>query len=140
MKTADKNKQTVLAFYQAVEEINVEALVGLFSEDCVHVNPYASDILPEGAHGKEGIHAYWTPVFESFKGVEMTIEEMYAMEDPSMVYVKAKGKVILKDGSDYNNDYFLIFKFNEAGEIQHYTEVFNPIVAIKSFNLLDQLK
>jgi ketosteroid isomerase-like protein len=140
MKTAEKNKQTVLAFYQAIEEMNVEALVGFFSENCVHVNPYASDILPEGAHGKEGIREYWAPVFESFKGVQMTIEEMYAMEDPSMVYVKAKGKVILKDGPDYNNDYFIIFKFNEAGEIQHYTEVFNPIVALKSFNLLDQLK
>ncbi|NOU58295.1 nuclear transport factor 2 family protein [Marinifilum caeruleilacunae] len=140
MKTANKHKESVLAFYQAIEEMNTDALVRLFSEDCIHENPYSSDILPEGAIGKEGIRAYWTPVFESFKAVNMSIEEIYAMEDPAIVYVKAQGKVILKDGPDYNNEYFMIFKFDKEGKIRHYTEVFNPIVALKSFNLLDQLK
>ena len=139
MNIAEINKQKVMAFYQAIEEKNTDALVELFSEDCIHINPYASDILPEGARGKDGVRDYWAPVFDSFKGVKMTIEEIYAMEDPYIVYAKAKGKVILNDRPDYNNEYFMIFKFNTAGEIKHYTEVFNPIVALRSFLLLDKL-
>nr|BFF38502.1 hypothetical protein BACY1_03070 [Tenacibaculum mesophilum] len=139
MTTAEKNKNTVLSFYKAIDEMNVDGIVNLFSEDSIHVNPYHSNVLPEGAKGKEGVRNYWTPIFEQFEGVEMKIEEIYAMEDPNIVYVKAKGKVKLTDGSDYNNDYYKIFKFNEKGEIKHYSEVFNPIVALQSFNLVDKL-
>lgn len=140
MNLAEKNKQQVAAFYDAIDNMDVDKIVSLFSEDCVHNNPYASGVLPKGAIGKEEVRAYWTPVFEQFDGVAMTVEELYAMEDPTIVYVKAKGKVRLKDGNDYNNDYFKIFKFNDRGEIKTYLEIFNPIVALRSFGLLDTMK
>lgn len=140
MEIANKNKISVLLFYTAIDQMDVDALVDLFSEDCKHVNPYASGILPHGAEGKEGVRSYWTPVFEQFQEVNMTILEIYAMEDPTIVYVKAKGQVVLKDGPDYNNDYYMIFRFDSDGKIKHYSEIFNPVVALKSFNLVDQLK
>ncbi|MEL6538377.1 MAG: nuclear transport factor 2 family protein [Bacteroidota bacterium] len=138
---ADRNKTAVRAFFQALEEENVEALVGLFAEGARHVNLYASGLFPEGAEGKEGIRNYWTPVFPNFDGMEFPIEQLYAMEDPNLVFVKYQGKITLKAGAGiYANDYYSTFRFNEAGLITEYVEIFNPIVAARGFGLLDQIK
>lgn len=138
---ANRNKEAVTAFFKALEAENVEQLVALFADKAVHTNPYASGLFPEGAQGKEGIRAYWTPVFPNFDGMEFPIEELYAMEDPSRVYVKYTGKIKLKnDAGWYENNYYSTFQFNDEGLITEYVEIFNPIVAARGFGLLDQIK
>lgn len=138
---AKKNKQSVRAFFKALENENVDELVGLFANNAKHINPYASGLFPEGAKGKEEIRNYWSPVFLNFDGMEFPIEEIYAMEDPNIVYVKYKGKIKLKeDAGYYENDYYSTFKFNESGLITEYVEIFNPIVAARGFGLIDQIK
>ncbi|GJM61859.1 alpha/beta hydrolase [Persicobacter diffluens] len=63
------------------------------------------------------------------------------MEDPAMVLVKFEGRIKLKgDAGWYKNDYYATFKFNEAGLIEEYVEIFNPIVAAQGFGLIDQIK
>ena len=138
---AERNKQSTKAFFKALEDEHVDKLVSLFAQDAQHINPYASGIFPEGANGKEAIRAYWTPVFPNFDGMTFPIEELYAMEDPSIVFVKYKGKIKLKgDAGYYENDYYSTFKFNSAGLITEYVEIFNPIVAARGFGLLDNIK
>ena len=137
----EQNKKTVRAFFQALEAENVEDLISLFAEDAVHINPYASGIFPEGARGRDGIRQYWTPVFPNFDGMEFPIEEIYAMEDPTKVYVKYHGRIKLKgDAGYYENDYYSTFTFNQEGLITEYVEIFNPIVAARGFGLIDQIK
>ncbi len=138
---ADKNKESVRAFFKALEDENMDALVALFDDDAKHINPYASGIFPEGADGKDGIRNYWTPVFPNFEGMEFPISEIYAMEDPSMVYVKYRGKIKLKNiAGFYENEYYSTFKFSDAGLIEEFVEIFNPIIAARSFGLLDKIK
>lgn len=138
---AKKNKQTTRTFFKALEEENIEDLVALFANDARHINPYASGLFPQGATGKEGIRDYWTPVFPNFDGMTFAIEEIYAMEDPQMVFVKYQGRIKLKgDAGFYENDYYSTFKFNEAGLIIEYVEIFNPIVAARGFGLIHQIK
>ena len=138
---AAKNKASVKAFFKALENENIGDLVALFSDDAKHINPYASGLFPEGANGKEAIRNYWTPVFPNFDGMAFPIEEIYAMEDPLMVFVKYRGSIKLKnDAGYYENDYYSTFKFNEAGLITEYVEIFNPIVAARGFGLLDKIK
>lgn len=140
-KIALKNKITTKAFFTALEQEDVEALVALFAADARHINPYASGLFPEGAHGKKGIRDYWTPVFPNFDGMKFTIEELYAMEDPNRVFVKYTGQIKLKnDAGVYENNYYSTFTFNEMGLITEYVEVFNPIVAARGFGLIDQIK
>jgi ketosteroid isomerase-like protein len=137
----EKNKQTVRAFFKALEQENVEALVALFAPDAEHINPYASGLFPAGAKGKDEIRNYWAPVFPNFDGMQFPIEEIYAMEDPTRVYVKYQGKIKLKGGAGYyQNDYYSTFRFNQAGLITEYVEIFNPIVAARGFGLIDQIK
>ncbi|WP_435625746.1 nuclear transport factor 2 family protein [Flagellimonas sp.] len=139
--TASKNKNSVLAFFKALENEDVNGIVTLFAQDAKHTNPYASGLFPEGASGKHGIRDYWTPVFPNFDGMEFLIEEIYAMEDPSIVFVKYTGKIKLKNNAGYyENYYYSTFKFNEAGEITEYVEIFNPITAARGFGLLDKIK
>ena len=110
---AKNNKATVMAFFKAVEDENAKAIATLFAENGKHVNPYHSGIFPTGADGRDAILAYWTPVFPNFDGMRFPIEEIYAMEDPNIVFVKFKGDIKLKnDAGIYTNNYYSTFKFN----------------------------
>jgi len=77
----------------------------------------------------------------NFDGMDFSIEEIYAMEEPKIVFVKYKGRIKLKnDAGYYENDYYSTFKFNESGLITEYVEIFNPIVAARAFGLIDKIK
>ena len=118
-----------------------QTVTQLFADDAQHINPYASGLFPEGASGKEAIRDYWTPVFPNFDGMAFTIEQLYAMEDPTMVFVKYTGSIKLKNGGGlYQNDYYSTFTFNAEGLITEYVEIFNPIVAARGFGMMDQIK
>ena len=72
--------------------------------------------------------------------MKFPIHELHAMEGGNMVFVKYTGQIQLKDVAGvYENDYYSTFKFNEAGEITEYVEIFDPVKAAKGFGLLDQL-
>ena len=136
-----RNKETVRKFFQLLEEEKIEAFVDLFAEDGQQINPYASDLFPEGAKGKEALLAYWKPVPGNFDGMKFPIHELQAMEDPNSVFVKYSGKIKLKNNAGYyENDYYSTFKFDAEGKITEYVEIFNPVVAARGFGLLDQLK
>ncbi|RDY61713.1 nuclear transport factor 2 family protein [Flagellimonas nanhaiensis] len=136
---AERNKTNARAFLKALEDEDLDILVDLFAKDGKHLNPYHSDLFPEGATGKEEIRAYWTPVFPSFDGMQFPIEEIYSME-LNRVFVKFKGSIKLKNNQgDYKNDYYAIFKFDKEGKILEYEEIFNPIKAAKSFGLIEKI-
>ncbi len=141
MDIATKNKTSVKAFFKALEDENIDKLVDLFADDAKHINPYHSGIFPEGTSGKDGIRTYWTPVFPNFDGMTFPIKEIYAMEDPTMVFVKYSGNIKLKNNAGvYTNNYYSTFKFNTEGKITEYVEIFNPIVAARGFGLLENIK
>jgi len=134
---ANTNKNSVKVFFQALENENAEQVAALFTGNAEHINPYASGLFPEGASGREEIRNYWTPVFSNFDGMTFSIEELYAMENPYIVFVKYTGRIKLKNGAGfYENNYYSTFKFNSEGLITEYVEIFNPIVAARGFDLL----
>lgn len=134
--TAEQNKATVRAFFKALEDENLETLLSLFAEEAEHINPYASGLFPSGAKGKAAIGAYWAPVFPNFEGMSFPIQELLAMEDPKMVFVKYQGLIQLKAGAGtYENQYYSTFRFNDEGQIIEYVEIFNPIVAARGFGI-----
>ena len=117
-ETATKNKATVKEFFRLLEEENIPAFVDLFAEIGEQVNPYASGIFPAGAKGKEALLAYWEPVPANFDGMKFPIEELYAMEDPHLIYVKYQGEIKLKnDAGYYTNNYYSTFRFDDQGKI-----------------------
>lgn len=138
---SERNKYAVKAFFKALENKNATEVANLFTKDAKHINPYHSDIFPKGANGKEAIKNYWEPVFPNFDGMSFPIDEIYAMEDPNIVFVKYTGNIKLKNNVGvYSNYYYSTFKFNEEGKITEYVEIFNPITAARGFGLLDKIK
>ncbi|NBC58094.1 MAG: nuclear transport factor 2 family protein [Bacteroidetes bacterium] len=138
---ATRNKAKVKQFFQLLEKENITAFVNLFANNGTQINPYASGLFPKGATGREELMAYWSPVPDNFDEMEFQIEEIYAMEDPNIVFVKYKGKIELKnDAGYYENDYYSTFKFNASGLITEYVEIFNPIIAARAFGLIDKIK
>ncbi len=141
MDRAKQNKASVKAFFKALEAEDVNAIVDLFAHNAKHTNPYHSGLFPKGANGKEEIRDYWTPVFPNFDGMTFPIDEIYAMEDPNIVFVKYTGHIKLKHNAGvYSNDYYSTFKFDNDGKITEYVEIFNPIVAARGFGLIDKIK
>jgi len=138
---ATRNKETVKQFFHLLDKENITAFVNLFAVNGKQINPYASGLFSKGATGREELMAYWSPVPDNFNGMEFQIEEIYAMEDPTIVFVKYKGRIKLKnDAGYYENDYYSTFKFNESGLITEYVEIFNPIVAARAFGFIDKIK
>lgn len=112
-----RNKASVEAFFKALENENATEVANLFSADAKHINPYHSDIFPKGANGKDAIENYWKPVFPNFDGMTFPIDEIYAMEDPNIVFVKYTGNIKLKNNAGvYSNNYYSTFKFNNEGK------------------------
>ncbi len=139
--TAQQNKETVKRFFELLEKEDIPAFINLFADNGRQINPYASGLFPNGANGKEELTNYWSPVPGNFDGMKFPIEEIYAMEDPSIVFVKYTGKIKLKNGAGwYENQYYSTFKFDDQGKILEYVEIFNPIVAARGFGMLDQIK
>ena len=72
--------------------------------------------------------------------IHLPIDEVLPFEDPNKIAVKLTGKINLKNGSTYENDYLCIFSFDELGKIVEWIEYFNPITAAKAFGLMNKLK
>lgn len=138
---SQKNKETVKLFFRFLEEENIQAFVDLFAQNGRQINPYHSNIFPEGAEGKASLLAYWEPVPVRFDGMKFHIHELMAMEDPSVTFTRYRGEIKLKNNAGvYANEYYSTFRFDEQGKIVEYVEIFNPIVAAKGFGLLDQIR
>ena len=138
---ATRNKETGKQFFQLLEKEDITAFINLFADIGKQINPYASGLFPKGAKGKEELMDYWTPVPANFDGMDFSIQEIYAMEDPNIVFAKYMGRIKLKNEAGYyENNYYSTFRFNESGLITEYVEIFNPIIAARAFRLLDKIK
>ncbi len=140
-EVADRNKETVREFFRLLEGEDISGFLGLFAEGGRQVNPYASGLFPEGAEGIDELREYWEPVPGRFEGMRFPIDEIHAMEDPGMVFVRYRGEITLKhDQGLYSNNYYSTFRFDDLGKIVEYVEIFNPITAAHGFGLLDQIR
>ena len=131
-----RNKSTARAFFTLLEAEKIDQMIALFAHDGRQINPYASGLFPQGADGRDALLAYWSPVPDNFDSMRFDIHEILSTEDPSVVFVRYTGALTYDGGSKlYRNDYFSVFRFNDAGEITEHVEIFNPIVAARAFGL-----
>ncbi len=136
----ERNLQNVQNFLRFLEEERIEDFLQLFAEDGVQRNLYASGLLPAEVAGKQALREFWEPVPGRFDGMRFPIKEIVPMHDPNRVLVRFSGRITLKGGAgEYKNEYIGLFRFNRAGLIADYVEVFNPLEIVRSFGLKDQI-
>ena len=127
-QTRNRNINTVKTFLRLLEEEKIEDYVDLYAADGKQVNPYASGLFPKEVKGREALLKFWKPVPSRFDGMTFPIEKISPMLDPNLVLAEFKGKIKLKDNAGYyENHYYCLFKFDEAGKITEYVEIFNPL-------------
>lgn len=137
---AERNKDNVRTFFRLLEEEDIPAFVDLFAENGRQVNPLGGGVFPEEVAGHDALMEFWEPVPERFDGMRFPLDTLLATEDPNVVFANYEGHINLKDGAGtYNNTYFATFRFDDDGKIVHYVEVFDPVVAARAFNLMDQI-
>ncbi|MEM7413486.1 MAG: nuclear transport factor 2 family protein [Myxococcota bacterium] len=138
---AERNKQTVRRFFGALDAEDMSALVDLFTEDAVQRNPYHGGVFPPEARGEQALREYWTPLPASFDRMRFSVDALLATEDPDLVFVTFRGEITLKNGAGlYENHYYATFRFDDAGRIVEYVEVFDPVVAARAFGRLEELR
>lgn len=139
-KERARNIETVKIFNSLIENKDISGFIDLFAEDGIQYNYFQGNLMPSEISGKKSLTAFWTPIPARFSEMKFPIETIFPMLDPDLVVVKFKGFAKLKDNKgDYNNEYLAIFRFNGEGKIKEYHEYSNPVVAAKSFNMLDKI-
>lgn len=138
--TRERNESTVRRFINLIEQRNIPAFLDLFADDGVQFNYFQSGMIPAEIRGKAALQKFWTPIPERFAEMYFPIENIYQMLDPGISAVKYKGFTKLKDSDkSYDNEYFALFFFNEDGKIKEYHEYSNPVIAAKSFDMVDKI-
>ncbi|MCT4615948.1 MAG: nuclear transport factor 2 family protein [Marinifilaceae bacterium] len=139
-KLVELNKQKSLDFLKALECKNLDAVVDLFDINGVQNNPYASGLFTSQVIGHTQIREYWSKPFSIFPKLEFIINNIRSVEDDFNILIECKGRIELPNHQGwYENDYYLMFKFNNQSKIVQYDEIFNPIVAARAFGLVDKI-
>ena len=127
------NRDTVEAYFTALETGNFEVLKEIFAEDAKQIMPYSFGNFPRSFDGREGIYKQYSSLPNTFSKMSFP-RTIYPTENPNVLFVQFKGDIETRKGGRYQNDYVGIFRF-ENGLIQEYTEYFNPILVSKAFNV-----
>ncbi len=80
MSKIESAMRTVLAFNEAFNRHDVEAMMALMSEDCVFENTYPA---PDGTRitGKTAVSQFWLEFFRQSPRAKIDIEDIFGMGD-----------------------------------------------------------
>lgn len=127
------NRQVVENFYVALETENFELLNEVFAQNGCQLNPYAPDGFPGSFDGRAAIYKQYSGLTTQFSSMKFP-RTIYATDDPNFFFVQSTGKLVLRAGGTYENEYIGTFRL-ENGQVREYTEYFNPIVMAKAFGI-----
>lgn len=127
------NKTTVDNFFIALETGRFELLKDVFAEHGRQLNPYAPEGFPKSFDGAEAIYRQYSGLTANFGKMEFP-RRIYATDDPNFFFVQFRGKIDIKTGGTYENDYLGTFRL-EDGKIVEYTEYFNQVVMARAFGI-----
>ncbi len=136
----ERNIQTVKNFINLFEQKKFLEVSELFSEDGKVILPYHSGLFPYETVGKKNIYDSWKNISENFTELKFPIDEIMPFEDLKRVAVKLSSKLKLKNKPGYyENDYLMLFYFDENGKILELHEYYNPINAAKAIGMMDKI-
>ena len=117
-------------FFTSLENTDLESFLGTFADDGVQSMPLAPGNFPKVLSGKKALRGQYTGVMD----YEQRYERIYLPTgDPKVILAKYRGIITTGEGKLYNNHYVGIFRFNDRGKIEHFTEYFNPNVLLSGW-------
>lgn len=136
----EKNIDTVKNFIDLFEQKKFSEITELFVTDGELFLPYHSGLFPSKTVGKKNIYDNWKNTAKNFDELKFPIDEIIQNDDSNIVIVKLSSKLKFKNKAGfYENDYLMLFYFDENGKILELHEYFNPIIAAKAIGLMDKI-
>ncbi|GAB4460607.1 MAG: hypothetical protein OHK0029_24890 [Armatimonadaceae bacterium] len=120
-------------FFAALEAGDIPRFLKVWAEDGVQEMPFAPGNFPRRLEGKEAIERQYGPLPKAYTGMRFPIRRMMMAQEPGVVIAEYDGSIGLKSGGRYDNRYVGIFTFNSEGNLQHFTEYFDPYTLIQGF-------
>jgi ketosteroid isomerase-like protein len=136
----ERNIETARNVFRLLEQRKFKEFSELFTENGKWIHPYHSGLIPAELIGWKEIEKGLKKSAVKVDEIHFSIDEVLPFEDPNKIAVKLAGKLSMKNGGTYDNDYFCIFSFDEQGKILEWIEYSNPITAARAFDLMDKLK
>jgi ketosteroid isomerase-like protein len=121
MKTAERNKQLTLAFFDAMQRGDAQAIADTYADEGRVVT--MGNTLISGSRGKEEIRRFAGGVLEAFPGgLSFTILNLTAEEN--RVAVEATSEGLHVSGRPYRNHYhfLLTWKDDQLLELKEYMD------------------
>ena len=111
MTQAKQNKQAVTDFFAALNEGNVEAVVGAYAEDGT-VRTMGNTLI-SGTSSREKVAEITGGIFDVFpKGLTFTVTGMVAEDEKVAVEATSEGDHV--SGQVYSNEYHFLFEFRQG--------------------------
>lgn len=124
-------KASVDAFFTALERLDVPAFMNAWSDDGRQIMPLSPDGFPKELKDKAAIQKQYSGLPESYASMSFP-RKIFATDDPNTFIVQYTGRIPLKDGGEYNNNYVGLFTL-KGGKVQRFTEYFDPFILQEAF-------
>lgn len=114
----ERNKQSVLDFFELMNRGDAEALADSYAEGG-EVQTKGRTLI-SGTYGKEQVRAFASQIYDAFpNGIAFEVVSMTAEENRVSVEAVSQGDHV--SGQLYTNEYHFLFEF-EAGKIRRLKE------------------
>jgi ketosteroid isomerase-like protein len=125
------------AYFTALEQKDLEGLLGLLTEDSVLEMPFdvaGTNEPRELWRGIDGAAAHYRQAFKDVASIIFTELAINPTLDPNVVFAEARGDMAMVNGRPYNNRYVFRFDLGD-GKIRRIREYGNPVTSAISFGL-----
>lgn len=123
--------ETMQVFIDAVSQLDVPRIDGLFAADVVQRVPFAPEGTPDTITGKEAVMQTFGALPLMFRGLEYTDVEIIETADPNFAVAFADASGTLTSGDAYKQRYVFYMELDTEGKIAHYREYMNPVELAK---------
>jgi ketosteroid isomerase-like protein len=128
------NTDRVRDVMQLADEMRVDELVDLFTDDAVMELPFAPGKMARSYVGKAAIGDFQRFARDAFREFSMTVEAIHETADPHVVIAEHRSDgVVAENGRRYCNHYVTFFTFDDDGRITKWREFYDAGVVVRAF-------
>jgi uncharacterized protein len=128
------NVNRVREIMKLADEMRVDELVELFSEDSVMELPFAPGNMQRRYDGKAAIGGFQRFARDTFSRFTMTVDAIHETTDPNIVIAEHRSDAeVAENGRPYRNHYVTFFTFDDDGLIVRWREFYDAGVVVRAF-------
>ncbi|PJZ53898.1 nuclear transport factor 2 family protein [Leptospira adleri] len=126
-----ESKMIVSKFFGSLENKNIPEFLNIWNESGIQRMPLSPPNFPKELAGISMIKKQYSGLPDNFSSMKF-LYKVFPTETENKVIVQYSGKIALKTGGEYNNNYVGILELKNR-KIEKFTEYFDPEILQKAF-------